>query len=633
MKRELIKKDYYRAVNSSWLEKAVIPGDQPQMSAFLELHLDIEKLLMELAEKWNKDQTGLDKNLLKFVKLYKMSNDFETREKLGVEPVKPIVEKINKLTSLKDLVENIRKFHLEGVEMPFGFSVVQDFMNSNNHVLYFSEARLFLPDKSHYENEQTKQQLLGAFMMTSGQVLKLYGLNDEEAGDILNKAVAFDGLLANVSKTNVEKADYVKMYNPYTKNELKGKTNAVDLLEVGAKLVGQEVDKLIVINPKFIDEFNNIINEENFEIIKAWMILNTYLSYSSLLTEDLRVAGGAFGRMLSGTQEPQAKEKAAFYHAYNRLSQAVGLYYGKEYFGPKAKKDVEEMVKEIIQVYRERIKNNSWLQEATKEKAITKLNKISVHVGYPEVLPPYYNSYEVSSYEEGSNLVLESIKFGKLTIEDNLSKYNKEPDRRIWGMPASMVNAYYSPFNNQIVFPAAILQRPYYSLSQSASENYGGIGAVMAHEISHAFDNNGAKFDEFGSLANWWKEEDLENFQERSKDMIKLFDGVPTEFGPCNGELTVSENIADSGGLRCALEASKKHKDHNYEEFFQNWAKVWRQKSHPQFGQLLLTVDVHGPAELRANMQLRNLVEFQEFYKLKEGDPMFLSKEEMVEIW
>lgn len=633
MKKELIKKDYYRAVNSSWLEKAVIPGDQPQMSAFLELHLGIEKLLMELAKKWNKDQTGLDKNLLNFVKLYKMSNDFETREKLGFEPTKPFIEKINKLTSLKDLTKNFKELHLESINMPFGFFVVPDFMNSNTQVLYFSESDLFLPDKSYYEKEETKQQLLGAFMMATSQVLKLYGLGEEESGKLLNEAIALDALLANISKTNVEKADYVKMYNPYTEKELKEKIKTCDLFKIGSNLVGEKIEKLVVINPKFIDAFDSIINEENFGLIKSWMLIKAYLSYAPLLTEDLRVASGAFMRMLSGTQEAQAKEKAAFYHAYNRLSQAVGLYYGKEYFGPKAKKDVEEMVKEIIAIYRERITNNTWLQKATKEKAIVKLNHISVHVGYPEVLPRYYKLYDVSSYKEGSNLVLETIKFSRLTKQDNLNEYNKAPDKRIWGMPASMVNAYYSPFNNQIVFPAAILQKPYYSLSQSASENYGGIGAVMAHEISHAFDNSGAKFDEFGSLANWWTDEDLKAFEERGKEMIKLFDGVPTEFGSCNGALTVSENIADSGGLRCALEASKKHKDHNYEKFFQNWARVWRMKPQPQYAQLLLTIDVHGPAELRANMQLRNLVEFQEFYELKEEDPMFLKKEDMVEIW
>ncbi|MFP4187759.1 MAG: M13-type metalloendopeptidase, partial [Acholeplasmataceae bacterium] len=213
------------------------------------------------------------------------------------------------------------------------------------------------------------------------------------------------------------------------------------------------------------------------------------------------------------------------------------------------------------------------------------------------------------------------------------SKFNKEPNKNIWSMPASMVNAYYSPTNNQIVFPAAILQKPYYSLEQTASENYGGIGAVMAHEISHAFDNNGAKFDETGSLNNWWTDEDLAAFKQKSKDMIALFDGVETGFGPCNGELTVSENIADSGGLRCALEASKRGENHDYDEFFRNWARVWRNKSSLEYSKLLLRVDVHGPSILRANMQLRNLPEFQTFYRIERNDPMYLSEDEMVSIW
>jgi putative endopeptidase len=221
----------------------------------------------------------------------------------------------------------------------------------------------------------------------------------------------------------------------------------------------------------------------------------------------------------------------------------------------------------------------------------------------------------------------------RITTELNYEKYNKAPNKNIWHMPASMVNAYYSPTNNQIVFPAAILQKPYYSLEQTPSQNYGGIGAVMAHEISHAFDNNGAKFDEFGSLSNWWTDEDLEAFKKKSKDMIDLFDGVETGNGVCNGELTVSENIADSGGLRCALEASKKRKDHDLEGFFINWASVWRQKASAEYSQLLLRVDVHGPTILRANMQLSNLPEFQEFYQLKEEDKMYLAKDKMVSIW
>ena len=423
------------------------------------------------------------------------------------------------------------------------------------------------------------------------------------------------------------------MYNPISKAELIGKTKTFNLSKLANNLVGTEVETLIVTNPAFIDKFEEIINEENFELIKSWMIVSNILGFASLLSEPLRVASGAFMRALSGTAEPQAQEKFAFYQAYNRLSQAIGLYYGETYFGPKAKKDVEEMVYEVINVYKERLHNNTWLDDATKEKAIVKLNKISVHIGYPEELPPTYNLYEVGSYAEGSNLVLESIKWSRLNVEENFSKYNKEPNRNLWAMPASMVNAYYMPTNNQIVFPAAILQKPYYSLDQSSSANYGGIGAVIAHEISHAFDNNGAKFDENGSLSNWWTEQDLESFNKKAEDMITLFDGVQTEYGPCNGKLTVSENIADSGGIRAAYNASKNSGKHSNDDFFQNWARVWRQKSSPEYAQLLLNIDVHGPAILRANMQLSNMPEFQEHYGITKEDEMYLPKEKMVSIW
>ncbi len=287
----------------------------------------------------------------------------------------------------------------------------------------------------------------------------------------------------------------------------------------------------------------------------------------------------------------------------------------------------------MIGVYEERISHNDWLNEATKQRALKKLNNLSVHVGYPDELPPHYDRFKVGSYDKGSNLILERLSMNRIVNEENFMKFNKAPNKNIWEMPASMVNAYYNPLNNQIVFPAAILQRPYYSLEQTPSENYGGIGAVMAHEISHAFDNNGAKFDENGSLFNWWTEKDLEAFNTKAQDMIKLFDGVETGYGQCNGQLTVSENIADSGGLRCALEASKKDNSHNYDEFFKNWARVWRQKSSKEYNQLLLTVDVHGPSILRANLQLSNLPEFQKFYQIEETDAMFLPKEKMVSIW
>lgn len=633
MKKELIKSNFYEAVNGKWLEQAVIPGDQPSISAFLELHLGIEKTLMDLTSTWEKDPSKLNDNLKKFIKLYQMTKDFDKRKELGTKPFEVVLNKIKNLNNLTELEQAFVDLSLESIEVPFGFAVMQDFMNSNNQVLYFGASNLFLPDTSYYKDENTKKQLIGLFTNATTQLLTLYGFSTEDINQLITEALAFDELLVPVTKSSVERADYVKMYNPLKKSEVQKLTKTFDVMGKAESLVKQSVDQLIVMNLDFINAFENIINESNFKLIKSWMIVSNALRFASDLTDEIRIAGGAFGRALSGTKEAQSKEKFAFYQAYNRFSQVVGLYYGENYFGPVAKQDVKTMVHEMIGVYQERITDNTWLKEKTKEKAIKKLSTLTVHVGYPDELPPYYDKFEIKGYEQGSDLIQEKLAMTKIINEYDFAKYNKEPNKNIWGMPASMVNAYYSPTNNQIVFPAAILQRPYYSLDQTPSENYGGIGAVMAHEISHAFDNNGAKFDETGSLNNWWTDEDLKAFDQKAKDMIALFEGVETGFGPCNGELTVSENIADSGGLRCALEASKKRSDHNLEEFFKNWASVWRNKSSVEYSQLLLRVDVHGPSILRANMQLSNLPEFQEYYQIKESDKMYLAKDKMVSIW
>ena len=633
MNKELIKSNFYKAVNDDWLETAEIPGDQPSVSAFLELNLGIEKTLMDLTSKWEKDQTGLNDALKQYLKLYQMTKDFDKRNALGTKPFEMILDRIRALNTLQDLESVFKDLTLESIETPFGLFVMQDFMNSNNQVLYFGASNLFLPDTSYYKDEKKKEQLLNLFKMTTKQLLTLYGFSNDEIDTLIGDALAFDALLVPVTKSSVERADYVKMYNPLSKKEVQALTQNFDLISNAERLVNQPVDQLIITNLDFINAFDTIINSDNFEIIKSWMIVKNALKFSSDLTDDIRSAGGAFMRALSGTKEARSKEKFAFYQAYNRFSQIVGIYYGENYFGPTAKNDVKTMVHEMIEVYKERIANNTWLKKDTIQKALKKLSTLTVHVGYPEEFAPYYNEFKIKGYDEGSDLVQENIAMTRIVNTYNFGKFNKEPNRNLWSIPASMVNAYYSPTNNQIVFPAAILQEPYYSLNQSPSENFGGIGAVIAHEVSHAFDNNGAKFDETGSLNNWWTDEDLKAFKQKSKDMITLFDGVETGFGPCNGELTVSENIADSGGLRCALEASKKHQNHSLEDFFQNWARVWRNKASIEYSQLLLKVDVHGPAILRTNRQLSNLPEFQEHYGISKDDPMYLDKDKMVSIW
>lgn len=625
-----MKNNFYEAINKEWLESAKIPSDQPALSAFLELHLDIEKTLMNLANKWQQDPTQLNRNLQNFVQVYTKAMDFNKREDLGANPVLPVLSALDSFTAIQDLSDQYVKLNTHGVVTPFSFRVMQDFKNSQTQGLYFTLSKLLLPDTSYYQNPEQKAQLLGLWQQTTANVLKLYGLDSAKIDDLIRDTMAFDELLLPVTKSSVEQADIIKMYNPFSAQEVHTKVKNVDLNHIAKSLVGTIPEQLIALDSRTIELFDTIFNETNFNMLKSWMTLHTYLKYSDELTEELRVAGGAFSRALSGTKEAQPKAKAAFNKAYNYFGQAVGLYYGENYFGTQAKKDVETMVFEMINVYKKRIENNDWLAPVTKSKAIKKLDTLSVHVGYPEILPAYYEKVVI---KDNDTLVDIHVHITNLAAEDNYKQYKKAPNKKLWGMPASMVNAYYSPLNNQIVFPAAILQKPYYSLGQSASANFGGIGAVIAHEISHAFDNNGAKFDEFGSLKDWWTKEDTEAFARKQQEMIALFDGLETGYGKCNGLLTVSENIADSGGLRAALEASKSHKEHSFQAFFTNWASVWRNKSSKEYAQLLLTIDVHGPAALRVNRQLANLPEFQAFYEISVDEDMYLAPEAMVSIW
>jgi putative endopeptidase len=322
--------------------------------------------------------------------------------------------------------------------------------------------------------------------------------------------------------------------------------------------------------------------------------------------------------------------KSAYYLATGMFDQVVGDYYGRNYFGPQAKADVQQMVKKMITVYEQRLTHNTWLSTATREKAIVKLEKLGIQVGYPDAIDPLQLTFKTDTTQ---SLLANTLHFIHLSQLDKFSKWNQPVKRDQWEMSANTVNAYYHPFRNIIVFPAAILQAPFYSLDQPASANYGGIGAVIAHEISHAFDNNGSLFDEYGNLHNWWTADDKAHFKGLADNMIAEFNDLPFAKGKVNGKLTVSENIADAGGLSCALEAAKVESEVDLKAFFVNWATIWRTKARLEYQQLLLNIDVHAPAKLRANVQPQNLADFYTTFDIQAGDGMYLAPEQRVEIW
>lgn len=629
---ELIKDDLYEAVNGGWLKTAKIPDDKPATGGFNDLVNEIDKQLMDDFDAYatGKEKSD-DSRFNEMIKLYRLAKKFDWRKKVGPQPLKRMLASVENLNSYEDYQSQWKNWILAGMPSPISFDIDADMKNATVYALFASSPSLILPDKSYYEAEKKAQhdQLLQLWSSMVEALMDKLGYSKEEAKKIIDDAIKFDALLAPNVKSAEEAADYSKMYNPQTVAELASATDQLDIAAIIKQLVGEEPEKVIVTEPEYFKALNKIL-QDNFELFKNWALIRVIRENASYLDDEMREINGRYGRALSGSKKPVSQRKFAFYLARDMFSQVAGDYYGKKYFGPQAKADVHHMVEQMIKVYKGRLTNNQWLSKDTRDKAILKLDKLGIQVGYPDKIPALYDQFKV---DEEESLI---ANLNQLTVTANkelFSRWNKPVDRLRWEMSAATVNAYYHPFKNIIVFPAAILQAPFYSLKQSSSQNYGGIGAVIAHEISHAFDNNGSLFDEFGNLNNWWTDEDSAHFKQLAQKMIEEFDGIPFAGQKVNGKLTVSENIADAGGLSCALEAAKNEADFNAQEFFINWATIWRMKATEQYMQLLLSIDVHAPQKLRANIQAENLDDFYRAFDIKPGDEMYRAPEDRVHIW
>ncbi|MDN6527005.1 MAG: M13 family peptidase [Tetragenococcus halophilus] len=625
-----IKDDFYEAVNQDWLETAEIPSDKPATGGFQDIAENIEQLLIKQLNEMSVDESKIPEGKMKeAIAFYRLANDYDKRNSLKSEPIQDLLDRIQEIDSYQDLNQQLASWIKDGLPLPFEFFVDADMKDTQKHALYLAPTALILPDKTYYDSEQG-EKLLQVFFDMVVELLNLTGCSQSESETIAEQALAFDRSLVPYVRTAEENADYTKIYNPRDRKTVTTYSDQIDLTQAFDQLFDDTVEQVIITEPEYFENFNTFITDGHLPLLKSWMFALTVVGYARYLSEDFRQAASQYRRALSGIENIPSQEKAAFHLTLNQFDQIIGLYYGKNYFGKKAKQDVEHMVHSMIAIYKDRLKQNDWLGEATKEKAVLKLDNIGINVGYPDKIPAVYHQL-VTNKED--SLVANVRNFSKLARLANFKKFKKPVDRNEWEMAASTVNAYYNGSLNIIVFPAAILQAPFYSLEQSASANYGGIGAVIAHEISHAFDNNGAKFDEYGNMNNWWTKEDLASFEKLAQEMIKEFDGLQFAGGTVNGKLTVSENIADAGGLSCALEAAKKEDQNHLEAFFYNWAKIWRTKAKEQYQQLLLAIDVHAPAKLRANVQLQNLDDFFTVFDIQSTDGMYRKAENRVKIW
>lgn len=629
-----VQDDLYLYTNKEWLDKVVIPEDKPTAGGFSDLATEVEDLLMADLGKMAKGKMPVpDDNVEKAITLYKIAKNVEKRNREGFKPVAKTLEKIYKMQTVSDFNKKLTEMILNDYPLPFSVGVDSDMKNSLRHAFLMSGPSTILPDTTYYKEELKPQHdaLMSVWIGMAEKLLEYTPLPEEERKTYVENAVKFDAVIAGLVKSSEEWSEYVKTYNPMPLKKVCSLLKPVKFKKFLTAIYGENLPEVIIVaDPRWLKGFKTLFTEETFVQYKCWAYVNKVVEASGYLSEEIREIGATYSMTLSGVKALSTIEKQAYRLTSSCFSEPIGLYYGRKYFGENAKRDVVEMVKEIIETYKKRVQRNDFLSEETKSKAILKLDKIEIKMGYPDKADELYDAIIVS---KNASLYQAVSDIRAVRTKDNFDKLYKDVDRTKWVMPGHMVNACYNPTSNDITFPAAILQAPFYSLKQTRSQNLGGIGAVIGHEISHAFDNNGAKCDENGNLNNWWTKEDFKKFTLKTKAMIKEFEGIELPWGKVNAKFIVSENIADNGGMAVTLEIMGGMKDADYEEYFLNWARVWCLKAREEYLKLLLQVDVHAPSVLRANMQPRNFPEWYETFNVKSTDKMYIAPSKRVVIW
>ena len=627
-----IQDDLYTYVNQKKLDELVIPDDKPVAGGFNELNDSVEKIMMGEFETLAQTKEFPNEHLERACTLYAIAKDADRKAKDGIAPALKALSVLDQINTLDDFSRLYKTLSIGGILTPINIGVDTDMKNTKQHLVYMQGARVILPDTTYYAPAMAaqKEQILGIWQGVASAVLSKTDLAPEAQAQYVADALAFDEIIAGLAKSREEWSRYVEMYNPMDTAAAAEMLSTIDFTAILTDLFGHVPATVIVTEPRYFGDFAKILNADTLTLYKHWAYVTGLLSACNYLSEELRELGGAYMRALMGVAKMQDLEKFAYNLASGVYSEPVGIYYGDKYFGKEAKKDITEIVYQIIDTYKERIKTNEILGEQTRAKAILKLSTMGVKMGYPDKVRPIYDKMVFDADASLFDIVRSLQAVRELASYEKLSKPT-EPEN--WAMPGHMVNACYDPFVNDITFPAAILQAPFYSLKQTRSENLGGIGAVIGHEISHAFDSNGAKCDENGNINNWWTDEDFARFDAKVQDMIAQFDGIELPQGKVNGAFIVSENMADNGGMSVTLDIMGKTEGASYEEYFSNWARVWCQKARPEYAQMLLAVDVHGPCMLRANMPPRNFPEWYEAFGVTENDRMYIAPDKRIVIW
>ena len=632
-KNATVASNFYQAVNKDWLLKTKIPADSPSIDNFYTLDEDIKgKLKKDIKNLGEGKETSDITGMSEFITFYKAASDYKQREKDGLEPLKPYLKEIEDIKDLNDLASKSASLTDKGIPLPFGYDVGTNAENTSQKQIQLSPPSILLPDVSIYKDEASKKQYLTPIETATQKALEMLGYSEKNSKRIVKEALEFDEIIAKYSLSNEEMSESKNLVHPKTAEEINAYSGSFKLYDVIKGIMGRDLETINVPNTKYFENYSKIVNQDNFSKIKSWILVQEAMAASNSLTEDYRLNFQSISMAIMGTQKPVSKEDTVYQMSVNLFSDVMSVYYGRKYFGEEAKTDVTGMIDKIKNVYRGRLQQNDWLTEGTRNKAIEKLDKMKVFVGYQEDVNPGTKELHLDPNKSFFELSEDIAQFGKRYTIDH---FDEPIDKNKWSGSAFDINAYYNPESNSINFPAGILQAPFYDKNQSTEKNYGGIGVVIGHEITHAFDSNGADYDENGDMHNWWTKADTKAFDKRIKAFEDQWNGLEIYGTKVNGKLTVTENVADAGGLSSTLQVLKTEMTKpNLKDYFENYADIWKQKASLQYNKYTMVQDVHAPNELRVNQQLKNLPEFYETYpQIKEGDDMYLAPSKRISLW
>lgn len=638
--------DFYRYANGAWLDSTEIPDDQTVWGGFNKLAKDTDKDVLAILDRATKDESiNPDSDEAKAVYLYESILDTVARNKSGYKPIQPYLKKIESIENLED----IQSFHEEmatiGYNGFFGFGIGPDAQDTNMNVANLYPGSIGLSREYYVSDDEDSKEKLAKYQQHIASVLQMMGTPAEEAEEEASDIVMLEKKLAEPRLDKIKRRDPRNTYNPMTVSDLENMSSVIDWTAYFDALPVDDFDRIIVSQPEYVRSLNQTMKNTDIEVLKdymRWTLINDAASY---LTTDLERKNWEFySQVMRGAKQQRPAEERALSTVNRAIGEALGKLYVEEKFPPEAKQKAEEMIEYVKDAYAKRIDDLEWMSDSTKVKAKEKLAAINVKIGYPDKWKDY-SSAEIKDIDDGGNLFDNMMAVSKWYQKEQFDKLGEKVDKSEWFMSPQTVNAYYNPYYNEIVFPAAILQPPFYDYKADAAVNFGGMGAVIGHEISHGFDDQGAKFDAEGNLKNWWTEEDKIQFDTLGSKLAKQFD--KTEVLPgvfINGKYTLGENIGDLGGVNAAYDAMQMWLADKGEpgkidgftpqqRFFLSWATVWRTKMREEALRQRIKNDTHSPGMYRGYMPLQNMDTFYEAFDITEQDSMYVDPDQRVKIW